>query len=637
VDGIYNALREGEEVDGMIALQMAETTNMADFHFIEDDDDLYGFDGEQGWAIWETPSLAEASSSTFHILVHMASDDTRGLRIWLQATTEEDDESKVLVARKVATATTGSYGTDSLEWFHYGPFDFSVGDGLNCIKIQTPGYWPHVRQFVLVPTEQDAIPVAPFQEEEEEGSDDEEGSDEEEEWEFPEPKELLQIEHVTEMIEAAQERVAQQEEFYSRFLFHLRKPQDTTEGVNVAEDMINVDGCEESYTFEFENTNDDVEVFLDVTHTSGDPRPVIFTLNDDNELGRDFCSQETDGWDLENVQSKRHGPFVLPAGTNRLTVSTDLEGESGGYFPSIAEIRVVDVELADEDVSEFHYDDRVWIVPPSQPVDPEVEEGMSDFCRVSGTQEPNIDFEPDPDFYNAINADGLWICASKEVDERVLQRAAELVCRYIPVELRGLFLKWRSPHDSPVGPMRLVILDNITGQQAGDCPDFPDEWTGRNGTATPGCFTSAEDLHGHDSNGELTVHEMMHALDMVIRQQLDPYFNQELINCYNKAIEAGTYKKAYAASNPHEYVAELCTLFVNTHPLNFTYGCHACSPDNDDVCDFEPHQDMEEGPGGVDMTRKSDLIQNDPDAYELLKKYLIEIKDPDDDSPWWEE
>eukprot|EP00978_Attheya_sp_CCMP212_P008139 scaffold18944_cov54-Attheya_sp.AAC.2 len=143
----------------------------------------------------------------------------------------------------------------------------------------------------------------------------------------------------------------------------------------------------------------------------------------------------------------------------------------------------------------------------------------------------------------------------------------------------------------PRGPFRLIILDNITNQSAGDCPEFPDEWEGRSGTSNPGIFTSAEDFCLNPkplrSCGDLTVHEVTHGLDMVIRQQLDPYFFQQADDCWRDAIRRKVYQKAYAAADRHE--------------------------------------------------KKKHLRKNDPGGYELLKSFLIEIKHPEDDSFWWED
>jgi hypothetical protein len=416
----------------------------------------------------------------------------------------------------------------------------------------------------------------------------------------------------------------------------LQKPSETTEFVIVRDNLIFVEGTKGFYSFNFEHTAE--KVFLDVTYCSGDSRPVIFTIGD-VVIGYDFCSAQTGGYGPAEFVNERYGPFTIaPNATTKLTVST-----SGGYFPHLGEIRVVDAEGAGADVSdqstpENHF---TWIVPPSQPLHDELMRSLQDFCFVETTQEPNPDFSPDPTFYNAINADGLWILASKQVDERVLQRAADLMRNFIPIEIRRLFLQWRAPRNMPQGPFRLVILDHKTNQQAGDCPDFPNSWPGRNGTANPGCFTSADDFpllsnnkSNDESQGSLTVHEMTHALDMVIRQQLDPYFMQEVDVCFQTARPV--FQKAYAAANRHEYLAEICTLFVGCYPYNFLNGCYECSKAESGVCSFAPHQELPPGKGEVNFRLKSDLISNDPDGYSLLKGFLIELTDRDDDSFWWQ-
>ena len=415
----------------------------------------------------------------------------------------------------------------------------------------------------------------------------------------------------------------------------LKDPTEMTDNVEISEDGPLVDGANGYFSYTFDHDSDE-EVFIDVTYSSGDPRPVVFTVGDD-VLGNDFCTDETGGWNSESCVNVRYGPFSIPSNPT-LKVSTD-----NGFFPGIHEIRVIDVsEAGDEVTSHSTYAGRCnWIVPPSQSMRDNLANSL-DFCFVETTQDPDPDFIPDPDFYNAINADGLWICASKQVDERVLQRAAELVCRYIPIEIRRLFALWRAPLDMPRGPFRLVILDPETNQQAGDCPDFPDTWGGRNGTSNPGCFTSAEDFPLKDDDdsddvpqGALTVHEMTHAIDMVVRQQLDPYFMQQVDDCFNTIAENHVYKKAYAAADRHEYLAEICTLFVGCNPDNFLNGCAGCTTAESGYCDFPAHQDLPPGKCEVEFRLKSDLIANDPGGYELLKSFLIELTDGDDDTFWW--
>lgn len=271
---------------------------------------------------------------------------------------------------------------------------------------------------------------------------------------------------------------------------------------------------------------------------------------------------------------------------------------------------------------------RHWLVPPSQPMRAELVADIEHFTDVRRLQPANPGFAPDASFYNSVNLDGLWVCASKACPAGTVERAAALLSAYVPVELRRLCLQWRAPEGRPLGPMRVVIMDNVSGQKAGDGPEFPDDWAGRNGTSNPASFTSAEDIVDAGRGG-LTVHEFTHALDMVIRQQLDPFFMQELDDCFVEALRNDTYKKAYAAASRHEYIAELCALFVSTHPRSFRRGCHECGEAAAGVCDFPRHALLPPGAGGVDLEAKSHLIEHDPAGYLLLRKYLVEI-DPSD-------
>lgn len=128
----------------------------------------------------------------------------------------------------------------------------------------------------------------------------------------------------------------------------------------------------------------------------------------------------------------------------------------------------------------------------------------------------------------------------------------------------------------------------------------------------------------------------MHMVDMVIRQQLDPFFMQQVDDCYRTSCDKGTFKKAYARADRHEYIAELLTLFVGCKPKNFQRGCHGCTHSPTGTCDFPAHQDMPPGPGAVPFANKSDLIANDPDAYALLQTYMTEIAPRDDDRLCWD-
>ena len=121
---------------------------------------------------------------------------------------------------------------------------------------------------------------------------------------------------------------------------------------------------------------------------------------------------------------------------------------------------------------------------------------FSNLCKPECLMPPrSTDFVPDDSFYNSINCEGLWVCTSKQVPELVLERAAAFVRSWIPRPLRELFGRFRSTLGcADSGPMRLIILDHETNEQAGIIPELNNDAPGRNGTACPFVFSSREDF-----------------------------------------------------------------------------------------------------------------------------------------------
>lgn len=139
----------------------------------------------------------------------------------------------------------------------------------------------------------------------------------------------------------------------------------------------------------------------------------------------------------------------------------------------------------------------------------------------------NETFVPDDSFYASRNVDGLWVCVSRNCEqyEQILNEATFLIKSFIPIQIRRLFIKYKHGRYRPkyVGPMRLIILSHSVNERAGCIPELKTDETGRNGTAQPFVFSSSDDFnHGfYDCqwfNGHLTAHELVHAVDMVIRQ-----------------------------------------------------------------------------------------------------------------------
>lgn len=214
-------------------------------------------------------------------------------------------------------------------------------------------------------------------------------------------------------------------------------------------------------------------------------------------------------------------------------------------------------------------------------------------------------FRPDESFYNAVCVDGIWICASKSVEDVVLLRCRELVERVVPKKFRAEWQRFRSPKGfKDPGPMRIIILDNRTHEQAGCIPELGDDTKGRNCTCCPFVFTSREDLLptgvGGWSPGRLTLHELVHGFDMVIRQLIDPFFNDEALQCYvlsRHLYQTPRRERLYASTSRDEYVAE--TLCVAWGMMK-----------NDEMY------------RAASMSNQEDLQRRDPLVLNMLRKYF---------------
>eukprot|EP00929_Paragymnodinium_shiwhaense_P100429 TRINITY_DN6274_c0_g1_i3.p1 TRINITY_DN6274_c0_g1~~TRINITY_DN6274_c0_g1_i3.p1 ORF type:complete len:563 (+),score=64.83 TRINITY_DN6274_c0_g1_i3:82-1770(+) len=247
---------------------------------------------------------------------------------------------------------------------------------------------------------------------------------------------------------------------------------------------------------------------------------------------------------------------------------------------------------------------------PSQPMKgPAV-----DYSLKSALQEPRqAEFRPDPDFYLAENCEGLWVCVSKACGEEVFRRVCAFVRELIPEWQRRLWLRFVSPKGfKDPGPMRLIILDNRSGEEAGCIPELQDGSKGRNGTSCPFVFSSREDFTEGVCGwtlGALTGHEIVHGSDMVLRQLHDPWFHEELIDLYaehrylfewGRPQSTGRHarKYCYAAANQSEFLAEchilLLGMLKERHPYT---AAGICTPE--------------------------DLQQKAPKVVELLRRYFI--------------
>ncbi len=90
----------------------------------------------------------------------------------------------------------------------------------------------------------------------------------------------------------------------------------------------------------------------------------------------------------------------------------------------------------------------------------------------------------------------------------------------------------------------------------------------------------------------IAVHEFCHTIDAALRD-LDPTWTARRNATYDKARQKGLYHRAYAASNPGEYWAEICQAYFDTNRVN----------------------NWNHGPVGT----RQQLRAYDPDGYELVR------------------
>jgi hypothetical protein len=188
-----------------------------------------------------------------------------------------DDE----IISSVCDSVTGSWESDALQWFHYGPFELHTGS----LKIHTDGYWPHVERFVLVPSDSSRAPSGTQQ----------------------------------------------------TYMGILKQPTtNKSDNVDVEDAMIVVDGDDGGYyVFEFINEVCAEQVFLGAIFASGDSRPMMLAIN--REMVEEaFCDTEKGGYGEEDFETVRYGPYAAKSEVNTIKVSVE-----EGCFPNVGEIRVV--------------------------------------------------------------------------------------------------------------------------------------------------------------------------------------------------------------------------------------------------------------------------------------------------------
>lgn len=295
--------------EDVLVLTMNDPDEKADSSF-EQDDGVVGFDGGEGYCVFNCGS--DLKGKAYWIMIHMTSDDERPLCL----TTTIGEEETQLVSDDIGGHVTGSWDSDGLQWFHHGPFELN-GDS---VRIHTEGFWPHVKQIVLVPSSAGADVLDYVVRNRDGGSDESSGDEEEESAGEPNP-DIMEI---------------------------LKEPTNKSDNVVIEEDgMITVDGEEGFYEFEFINEVWAKEIYLDVTYASGDSRPMTLLVNGE-EVATDCCADETGGYGVDEFQHVRCGPYPVESEVNTVKVTTN-----DGYFPHVGQIRVVNAKTENEAVTKL--------------------------------------------------------------------------------------------------------------------------------------------------------------------------------------------------------------------------------------------------------------------------------------------
>lgn len=263
---------DDEVPDGVLVLNMVDADEKEE-SFFEQDEQVCGFDEENGFAAWSLPE-----SGSYFVFCQMTAEEARPLSLSI------NDE---IVSDSICEGVTGSWESDDLKWFKYGPFELE-----GSLKVHTEEYWPHVKRFVLVPTSVSAsVPN--------------------------------NANRMPENLDAS-------------CMVVLRKPTGKSDNVEVEDTMIIVEGDEGGF-FEFEFINEVFaqQVFLDIVYASGDSRPVMLSVNGET-VEEECCADETGGYGEEEFSTVRCGPFAIQPEVNTIKVALE-----EGYFPHIGEIRVV--------------------------------------------------------------------------------------------------------------------------------------------------------------------------------------------------------------------------------------------------------------------------------------------------------
>jgi alpha-glucosidase len=193
----------------------------------------------------------------------------------------------------------------------------------------------------------------------------------------------------------------------------------------------------------------------------------------------------------------------------------------------------------------------VWADPPEKA--PPAEE-----IKVTEVpQELRESLKLDPFYQKYASAKGIPVLSSDKVSDKALVEAVYLINQMLADrdDIRQALVK---------GKMRFVVM--APTEMTTDVPEQrdmkPKDYWDRRARGLGGRVTSCGEenllnLKGDRYNKEnILVHEFSHAIHQIGMRAVDPKFDARLRETYKKAMDAGTWKDTYAATNHSEYWAE---------------------------------------------------------------------------------
>lgn len=189
------------------------------------------------------------------------------------------------------------------------------------------------------------------------------------------------------------------------------------------------------------------------------------------------------------------------------------------------------------------------------------------------TPETRKAFNLDPFYKRQILVEGLPIVSSEKVADDALREAAWII-RHV-LHGRKDILDAMAKHK-----VHLTVM--AASEFTTDIPEHSkltpkDYWDrrarGLGANLENPCVSCAEenllDFEGDPYSTEnIMIHEFSHAIHDTGMVTVDPTFDARLKKCYDEAIAAGLWKKTYAATNYHEYWAEVSQSWFDDNRKN---------------------------------------------------------------------